>query len=241
MLVLVGLCGAGRATAEDAVGVSKSEFTSGEKTIPVELFLPKGEGKHPAILLVHGADGLQVELITEFFYRGLAKELARQGYVVVMPHYFDRTGTKWGDLKSNLKNFVTWLQTLGDALTFLAKRPEVDPERIGVVGASLGAYLAVSGALFDPRIKVVVEYFGGVPPKVVTDAKRMPPVLILHGDADHIVPVSEAHRLESWLKEKHWTYDIHIYHGQGHGFLGPDGQDAQRRTVAFLGKYLKAS
>jgi dipeptidyl aminopeptidase/acylaminoacyl peptidase len=34
---------------------------------------------------------------------------------------------------------------------------------------------------------------------------------------------------------------MHVYPGQGHGFLGPDNQDARRRTVEFLDRYLKAS
>jgi carboxymethylenebutenolidase len=224
----------------DEVRVSQLDFESGGKTIPVELFEPKGAGKHPAVVVVHGADGLQSWLIS-LTYRNLATELARHGYVVVLPHYFDRTDTKTGDLKSMTTHFVTWMRTLGDAVALLEKRPDVDPDRIGLVGLSLGAYLSISNAAFDPRVKVVVEYFGGVLPPVADKATRMPPVLILHGEKDRIVPIAEGRKVESWLKEKHWTYDMHVYPGQGHGFLGPDNQDARRRTVEFLDRYLKAS
>jgi dipeptidyl aminopeptidase/acylaminoacyl peptidase len=69
--------------------------------------------------------------------------------------------------------------------------------------------------------------------------KRMPPTLILHGEMDLIVPVSNAHRLERHYKANKLPYEIKIYKVQGHGFTGEDGKDSSARTLAFFNKHLK--
>jgi dienelactone hydrolase len=46
------------------------------------------------------------------------------------------------------------------AVDLLAGLPEVDPERIGVIGHSLGGHNSIFVALFDPRIKAVVSSSG---------------------------------------------------------------------------------
>src|SRR5690348_16232895 len=44
----------------DAPRGAAASFASGGKTIPVERFQPAKPGRYPAILFIHGADGLQV-------------------------------------------------------------------------------------------------------------------------------------------------------------------------------------
>lgn len=46
------------------------------------------------------------------------------------------------------------------ALSYLLSRPEVDPERIGMTGASGGGYNTWMTSVLDPRIKVVVPVVG---------------------------------------------------------------------------------
>jgi carboxymethylenebutenolidase len=66
----------------------------------------------------------------------------------------------------------------------------------------------------------------------------MPPVLILHGEADVVVPVSEAHKLAHTLQERGIPYEMKIYKQAGHGFHGFDMMDAGQRTYCFLKKHL---
>ncbi len=218
-----------------AVAVADGTFESHGKTIAVERFTPKEPGKYPVVVILHGSGGMTVG---GFLFRGLARELAARGYLVVLPHYFDRTGTTIADPKAILDRFQDWLETVGDAMSYAAALPDADGGRIGLVGYSLGGYLATSEAVFDARVKVVVEYFGGLPDLLADRASKLPPTLILHGDADVIVPVSEAHELEERLKAVEVPYEIKIYEGANHGFLGTTAQDANRRTAAFLGKHL---
>jgi hypothetical protein len=71
--------------------------------------------------------------------------------------------------------------------------------------------------------------------------RRMPPALILHGEADRLVPVAEALKIEQVLQERHLTYEIKLYPGQGHGFSASALADAARRSIAFLHEHLPAA
>jgi carboxymethylenebutenolidase len=75
-------------------------------------------------------------------------------------------------------------------------------------------------------------------PEELQGFQRMPPVLILHGEDDRVVPVSEATKLQQLLERAGTPYEIKLYPGAGHGFNGLQLMDAGRRTVQFLNKYL---
>jgi dienelactone hydrolase len=222
--------------AADPVREETGSFESGGKTIKVERYEPADKGKHPAVLVLYGAGGMKVGGVV---FRATARELARRGYVAVLVHYFDRTGTDFGDAKTNVKEFATWLKTIGDAVTYTLELENVDKEHVGLLGFSLGAFLSLSEAVHDPRIGAVVEFFGGLPPALTDRIDKLPPTLILHGEEDRVVSVDEARKLEKLCKVNNRTYDIHIYPKSGHGFLGADGADAAKRTYEFFDKYLK--
>ncbi len=225
-----------KATAESAAIVESSDsFESHGKTIEVERFEPQAPGKHPVVIVLHGSGGMHVG---GFMFRQMARDLAARGYVAVLPHYFDRTGTTIADLKQMVERFKDWMETIGDATTYAASLPNADADRVALVGFSLGGYLSLSNATFDPRVKAVVEYFGGLPDPLADRAGKLPPTLILHGDADPIVPVSEARELEDRLKAHGIAYEMTIFPGAGHGFLNQTGRDASRQTIEFLGKHL---
>src|SRR5207247_7218372 len=45
------------------------------------------------------------------------------------------------------------ISDLRDAVSFLAGRPEIDSDRLGIVGVCLGGGYALRAAAFDPRLK----------------------------------------------------------------------------------------
>lgn len=231
--------GSGRpATAAEGLEIveSKASYESQGKTIAVERFEPKAAGKYPVVLVIHGAGGMT---IGGPWFRESARGLARRGYVAHVVHYFDLTGTTVADPSTMKAKFPAWLKAVADGVTNAAKQPNVDARRVGLLGFSLGSYLSLSLATFDPRVLAVVEYFGGLPDVLAKGVKSLPPVLILHGDADPIVPVSEATELEALCKEKKVPHEVRIYKGQGHGFFGDDALDAFRRTSTFFDTHVK--
>ncbi len=219
-----------------AIVESIATFESLGRTIGVERFEPGGAGKHPAIVILHGAGGMAVGG-PEF--REYGRELARRGYVAEIVHYFDQTGIKRADGATIARSFSSWLVTIGDGLTHLERRPNVDPRRIGLLGFSLGSYLSLSIAGHDRRVSAVVEYFGGLPEFFSRNLQRFPPTLILHGEDDRVVSVAEARRIERLFTEREFPFEIRLYPGQGHRFTGADEADAHARSLAFLDKHVK--
>jgi dienelactone hydrolase len=130
-----------------------------------------GVGRHPAILYAHSHGGRHEigasELIDgrSYLLSPFGPLLARAGYVTLcmdMPTFGDRSGTE----ESSAAKAHIWYGTslIGQmvseeaaALTWLASRDDVDPERIGAFGISLGSTLSYWLAAVDPRIRAVAH------------------------------------------------------------------------------------
>jgi len=215
------------------ISQSQITFESGGRQIRMDCFLPSGEARSlPAVVGLHGSGGGYPLVAVP------GRVLAAQGFAVYVPHYFERTDTTVADYATAARHFPAWMKTIWDAVSFVARQPQVDPERVGLLGISLGAYLSLSAAAIDGRIKAVVDFFGGFPKEMKLFMRRFCPVLILHGDADETVPVAEAHHLQQILEKKNIPYEIKIYPGAGHGFNQETMLDAGQRSLAFLKKHL---
>ncbi len=215
---------------------SDLSFDSGGKPIRLDAYMPATNGNPtPTVVALHGAGG-DVQGMDQS-----AILLAEQGFAVYVLHYFDRTDTESADKATILRDFPIWMKTLWDAISFVEKQPAVDRERIALLGFSLGAYLSLANASIDSRVQVVVEFFGGLPREMKLFMRRLCPVLILHGEADSTIPVSEAYNLQRLLEEKGIPYEIKIYPGAGHGFANDVWRDAGPRALKFLQKYLADS
>jgi acetyl esterase/lipase len=104
-----------------------------------DLYQPNGAGPFPALVAVHGG-GWQQGVRTAFQHWG--KYLAERGYVLFSVSY--RLA------KKGHKTFPQAVQDILAAIQFVrgsAGEFKVDPERIGVIGASAGGHLASLAAL----------------------------------------------------------------------------------------------
>ncbi|MEH6307867.1 acetylxylan esterase [Olivibacter sp. CPCC 100613] len=131
------------------------------------LYLPKIAGPLPAILLSHGHwEGAR----NAYLFRQAAQHFAKAGYVVLTMDAWgagercsevNREEYHGGNLGAALFNIGETLMgmQLTDnvrALDFLCSLPSVDPERIGVTGASGGGNQAMWLAALDERVKAAV-------------------------------------------------------------------------------------
>lgn len=206
---------------------------SGGKSIRIDCFLPLCEKQFPAVIALHGSGGMR-----ESFSEQPARMLAASGFAVFLFHYFERTGTGYATEPTIRENFPAWMATISDAIAYAGSLKTVKQDRTALIGFSLGGYLALSVASRDPRIKAVIEFCGGLPDELADACTTMPPTLILHGEVDNMVPVSEAHKMEELLKRTNSAYEMKIYPGVGHFFSGLTMVDAAQRTLAFLKKHL---
>ena len=97
-------------------------FFSDGKPIRLDHYPPSRPGNSPAVILIHGSGGP---------LRGLdpfAAQAANFGLHVFVLHYFERTGHNWVAPSQIEQNFLVWLQTLNDAISFVASQPGVDAE-----------------------------------------------------------------------------------------------------------------
>jgi carboxymethylenebutenolidase len=238
VLALVAIMALGMGAPEpDEIVETDETFKSRGKEYIVDVFAPRWPGKYPAIVVVHGHGGVGEGKRSGS--HALARDLVRAGYVAMVPHYFGGLKPDSRDGRKNARSFAVWERTVSDTVGYAARRHDVDPRRIGLLGSSLGSWVSLSVAARDRRVSAVVEHFGGWPAWEELNPSRLPPVLILHGDADRNVPVEEAYSLERIVQEAGVSYEMKIYPGAGHGFRGEDREDAQRRTVDFFQTHLK--
>jgi dienelactone hydrolase len=208
-------------------------FPSRGKDIRIDVVLPSMGGIRPAVLVLHGSGGISD--IPEH-----VRDLTAHGYIRLAPHYFESTGTSWADPNSIRQHGLSWGKTILDAVEFARRLPNVDPESVGLLGFSLGGYLAIAVAAHDRRIKCVAEFFGGLPEKFLPSLDHLPPTLILHGEDDRIVPIRHAMRLKQLCEEKRFCFEMEIYSGAGHKFSETLMRTAMERVMVFLDQRLKA-
>ncbi len=152
-----------------------SLLAEGSDRVPALLYLPEppSQRRTAAVLALHPTGPLGKGIITGLGKenRGYALELAERGYVVLAPDY-PSFGDYPYDFKSDQYESGTMKGIFNHmrCVDLLVSRPEVDPERIGVIGHSLGGHNAMFVAAFDPRLKAIIsscgwtpfhEYYGG--------------------------------------------------------------------------------
>ncbi len=145
-------------------------FSSGDgDRIPADLYLPTGADSEPrpAVLALHPTGTPGKRIISgnpDHPNRQYALELAQRGYVVIAPDY-----PSFGDYNYDFASDVYASGTMKGifnhmrCVDLLQSMQEVDPERIGVIGHSLGGHNAIFVGVFDERIKVVVTSCGWTP------------------------------------------------------------------------------
>jgi dienelactone hydrolase len=113
-------------------------------SIPATLRLPPGEGRVPAVVIVHGSGGVDG--------RGAlyAEALRRAGIATIEPDLWAPRGIdrRRGVQQRPPSTLHTIPDTYG-ALRFLAQHPRIDPDRIGVMGMSWGGVTSLRTARAD--------------------------------------------------------------------------------------------
>jgi dienelactone hydrolase len=211
-------------------------FQSGTVAIDMEQHEPATSGRHPGLLLLHGSGGAGA-----YWMKSFAPTLTRFGVAAYAPHYLQKTGSQRATPEMILdgKHFPSWLGAIRDAVSYVAARPAIDARRIGVLGVSLGGYLAMALAMEDRRLRAVVELSGGLPPGWEDRVSpAMPPVLILHGANDSVVPVSEAYKLQKLLQQRQVPCEMEIFPGEGHWFSAGAQARLLMAIAGFLGRRL---
>lgn len=206
------------------------ELEDGEP-IPATLLFPSATWPRPlpAAVLLHGFASRK-EQMTET--AGLA--LARHGVAslaIDLPLHGSREQTFQSlSLQSPLTLVNKWRRATHEAeaaVSYLAEHRDIDPDRLAIVGYSLGAFISVAVAAKDARITAIVLASGGDLPastpfaglvRAVADPIRAArslrrPLLMLNGRYDRTIEPEQAERLFAaaaepkrmiWYSGGHW-------------------------------------
>lgn len=99
------------------------------------------------------------------------------------------------------------------------------PDRMVLVGFSQGAMMAMHVApRRDKEVAAIVAISGRLlrPEALVAETRVTPPVLLMHGDQDPVVPFSDMAKAGDALTAAGFSTFGHIMKGTGHG-IAPDG------------------
>jgi carboxymethylenebutenolidase len=232
-----------------AAGWTHGEFQSGGKPVEENHCVPSGAGPFPAVVIIHGS-GPRDLIIDDF--EDLCTKLADHGYYAEYIEYYSQTdAVAPNDLDAMIRNFPTWLNEVQAGIVTLKKNPAIAPKKVGLMGFSLGGFIALTyGVSYPDDVAAIVEYYGGLSPALYPRVSSMPPVLILHGASDRIVPVSQARDLDAALTKAGRPHEMKIYPDAQHVFNFPDAMgwyksdaahDAWDRSLKFLDTYLKGN
>jgi len=143
------------------------EFGEPGWQLPGSLSLPKGAQRFPAIILVHGSgpNDRDETVGANKPFRDLAWGLATRGIAVL--RYEKRTRTHQAKLATVMAGFTAKdevIDDVGHALALLRQRKDIDPQRIFVLGHSLGGTLAPRIARDHPGIAGLAILAGATRP-----------------------------------------------------------------------------
>jgi uncharacterized protein len=133
-------------------------FASADVTLAGVLSLPEAPGPRPAVALVSGSgaqdrDGANPALPGYGPLRWLADDLTRDGFAVL--RWDERgVGASTGDHASATSADLA--DDLEAAVRYLAARPDVDPQRVGILGHSEGGALVAMVGARAPEVAFVI-------------------------------------------------------------------------------------
>jgi dipeptidyl aminopeptidase/acylaminoacyl peptidase len=159
-----------RWTFSEVGGLNTNEFATAQQVdypsfdqrqIPAYVYRPKADFKppYPVVISIHGGPEAQFR---PGFKSGYQLWLDTLGVAVVVPNVRGSTGygKTYVDLDNGFKRQDA-VKDIGALLNWIAKQPDLDKNRVAVVGASYGGYMVLASAVaYSDRLKAAVDTVG---------------------------------------------------------------------------------
>lgn len=240
VLALCALAAAAGASGQQAV-----TFPSGQSAGQGLLYLPQGEGRHPALVVIHEWWGLNDWIKQE------AQRYAAMGYVVLAVDLYHGKIADTSDMAHELSRGLPQDQGVRDltaAVKYLESREDVKRRRIGAVGWCMGGGYALQLAMASPQLRAVAVNYGSLATDRASLRRIHAAVLGNFGGLDRGIPPESVHAFELTMQGLGKPANIRIYPDAGHAFENPnnatgyrpeDAKDALERIDRFLAEKLQ--
>lgn len=193
----------------------------------------------PGIPVFHGEPGDPVVVVLHDMYGRLpgldsfAAALASKGFRVAVPDLYRGYCTTEEATARSLMAGLDLGTALAEVDDAVAAAQETGVERVGLVGFSLGGWLALLHAQAG-GVDAVVAYYASL---TIDDHGVVPcPVLLQWAESDEWRPTGEPEQFVSRLKDHGTPVTEHRYLATGHSFANadlPDCLNAQAAALAF--------
>ena len=208
----------------------------------------KGDGTRPAVLVIHGWDGINDHI------RDVARRLAKTGYVALVPDLLSRQGgtSSFANSEAAIEasrklDDETITKDLTGGINYLKGQSFVRASKIGVTGFCWGGGKALLFTTRSKDLAASVIYYGENP-RNLEDVKNITaPVLGHYGGADERI-TSGVPKLEEAMKKYGKSFEYKVYAGAPHAFNSDTSprsyredaaKEAWSRTLDFFNKNLK--
>ncbi|MBB4288858.1 dienelactone hydrolase [Rhizobium leguminosarum] len=192
---------------------------------------PEGDGPFPAVVLLHGCEGMRLS-IKELW----PQRLVAWGYAVLVVDSFTTRNIQ-DTCQTTLPDRV--FDAYG-ALNFLSKQNFVDIRRVALMGFSAGGTATLEGTkiegneqLMDHKFRAAVAYY---PVCAASQGDATVPILILSGDRDNWSPAERCRQRLARLSDDSPPIELNIYKGTYHDFDAPEFK-VGRRVLGHIEKY----
>jgi predicted amidohydrolase/dienelactone hydrolase len=118
-------------------------------TLAAYLRVPGAGGRYPVVIMMPGLDSVKEEL------QATAEYMLSRGLAVIAVD-----GPGQGETEYELPIEPAYERVATAVADYLAGREEIDPERMGAFGVSLGGYYAARSAAYEPRLRAAVALAG---------------------------------------------------------------------------------
>jgi dipeptidyl aminopeptidase/acylaminoacyl peptidase len=118
------------------------------ESVPVFLYLPRGAGPFPVVIMIHGGPEGQLRPV----FNPLAQYFVAAGYSVAAPNVRGSIG--YGKRYEHLDDVERRLDSVRDLVAlhdWLTQHPRVDANRAVLYGGSYGGYMVLAGLAFHPE------------------------------------------------------------------------------------------
>ena len=212
---------------QPAFSVETLTFESRGKAIRAALYRP-AQSNGAGIIFMHGSGGIGQPYLT------LAERFATEGYTVLVPAYYDAAAD---DGVRPEPVMDAWRTVGSDAIDWLI-RSGLDRRHVGIMGYSLGSYVAVDGALGNSRAAAAIGVAGGWDVYIPRSPRRRIPVLVIQSENDTHVSPESTRRWVDYLRREDVPVRLQVVRGAGHLYTPDQWAEVHRLASDFFAQTL---